>query len=76
MAIARFGSGAHIEREANRFCSCQVLLLYVKLSIEDYRVQRRKVSATIFTKTSGEFCPGGTFRSLDREKEEGMDLLN
>lgn len=76
MAMARFGSGAHIEREANRFCSCQVILLSLKLSIEDYRVQRGKISPAIFTKTSEEFCPGGTFRSLEQEKEEGMDLLS
>lgn len=55
-----------------------VLLLSVKLSVEDYRVQREKYQhrAAIPTKTSGEFCPGGTFRSLEQEKEEGMDSLN
>lgn len=36
MSIARFGSGAHLER----FCSCQIVLLSAKLSVKDLRVQK------------------------------------
>lgn len=41
MSIARFGSGAHLER----FCSCQIVLLSAKLSVKDLRVQKWKISA-------------------------------
>lgn len=62
--------------EGIRFCSCQVLLLSLELSV----VQKRKTSAWNNYSYNDKWrisCPGGTFRSLEKvEKEEVEDLFN
>lgn len=60
--------------EGSRFCSCQVLLLPLELSVGAYSSKsgKHQHGTAILTMTSGEFCPDGTFRSLEEEeKEEG-----